>query len=353
MSILSDARIVQCLQKAWTSVPSSFHVYSPIAAQLLPVAIRGGVVPLVADGMQRLNNVPLKIRNHYQSIARQQAMQTALNQWRVAQVFQCLRAAGLEPILLKGWSVARHYAHPARRSQMDIDICVPAPDVAHATDLIAKLGFPPGTVDLHGGLDDLADRPWAEIFSRTHLVALHDCPIRLLSEEDQLRLVCLHFWRHRCNRPVWLCDVGALIENAKPDFDWELCFAGSHAKAEKVRATIAMAIRLLGANLDAPWVAPAVAQLPTWLTDAVLNRWDESGDPTQFTPWEAFNPLDPIRTVNQLGIGPYQSERLIKSLTHLLFPFVWGVRTARNVSRSWSAPADYSGGVVLHRKVVT
>lgn len=339
------------LKRCWTEVPPAFHVYSPIAARLLPMALRGGVIPLIASQMGQLDNLPGKLRRRYQQVSQLQMMRTAQNELRIPKVFQALQSHNIEPILIKGWSVARHYADPLKRSQMDIDICVQRDQLQAAEEVIARLEFPPGAIDLHGGIDDLSDRGWNSVFRRTQTVDLHGCEVRLLCDEDLLRLVCLHFWRHRCNRAVWLCDVAAFIENRNSDFDWDLCFSGRRHDTEKVRVSIALAVKLLDARLDEHWVGDAVHRLPEWLIQSVTARWAEDFDQTQTTPWEKFNAFDPIRTVNRLPIGPYHSEQVINWLTYMTMPIVLAARAIRDVSRTWKTPSE--NPVAIHRKVVS
>lgn len=183
-----------------------------------------------------------------------------------------LRAAEVEPIIVKGWAAARHYALPCLRPYGDLDLCL-APDQLDAA--LAALGdeFPPGAVDLHRGVPDLNGRRWDDVCRRSRLVALGDEAVRVLGPEDHLRLVCTHLARHAFFRPLWLCDAAAALEARPADFDWDWCLHGNGADTRWLVAALGLAERLLGARLgDFPQAARARA-LSRWLVGPVLWRW--------------------------------------------------------------------------------
>jgi hypothetical protein len=195
-----------------------------------------------------------------------------------------LRAAGVDPLLLKGWSVAIHYAEPGLRPLGDIDLLVRSGDASVARDRVATLAIQQPPVDLHTALQDLTDRTVAELFERSVPVSCGDVALRVLGREDQFRHLCLHFFRHVGVRPLWLCDIAATLEAMPDDFDWERCLAGDALLSERVVAAVGLAEQLLGATPSRPLPERWRRRLPAWLPRAVLESWGTPYDPLVYRP---------------------------------------------------------------------
>src|SRR5262249_7200865 len=147
------------------------------------------------------------------------ALAAAERERDIVEVIDCLHSGGVEPILIKGWTAARHYAEPGLRPYGDIDVSVYPEQLDTAKNLLNSAAFPTWLVDLHGGVPDLVDRGWSMLFQRSQLLQLGETEVRVLSPEDHLRLLCLHLARHGAYRPLWLCDVAAALEARPADFD--------------------------------------------------------------------------------------------------------------------------------------
>ncbi|MGZ3445340.1 MAG: nucleotidyltransferase family protein [Myxococcaceae bacterium] len=183
-------------------------------------------------------------------------------------------AEGIEPILFKGWSLARLYPHRALRPFGDFDLLVREDEAERARTVLRSLGS-----DLQSRADVdtattlaryLPDRNEAELFGRARPESLDGARFRTLAPEDHLRLVTLHQLHHGSWRPLWLVDVGILVESLSPDFSWSLCLEGDAHLSEGVLVCIALAQELLGAR--APPGTPAVT-VPAWLRRAVFHGW--------------------------------------------------------------------------------
>jgi hypothetical protein len=163
---------------------------------------------------------------------------------------------------------------------------------------------------------------WDKLHKRSHLVRLSEWKgprskilVRVLSDEDHLRVLCRHLLRSGAHRPPWLCDVALLVEaiqssvnevqspkskvqspqpNAEtqvntgtagvppadfglwtldvgPSFSWNVCLGRSALDANWIGVAVGLAHELLGANISqTPF---ANTQLPTWLVAAVLDQW--------------------------------------------------------------------------------
>lgn len=183
-------------------------------------------------------------------------------------------AEGIEPILFKGWTLARLYPHRALRPFGDFDLLVRESEAERGRIVLRSLG-----PDLQSRADVdtastlaryLPDRTEGALFGRARSETLDGARFRTLAPEDHLRLVALHQLHHGAWRPLWLCDVAVLVESLPSDFSWSLCLAGDPHLSEGVLVSVALAQELLGARV--PPGTPAVT-VPGWLRRAVFHGW--------------------------------------------------------------------------------
>jgi hypothetical protein len=208
-------------------------------------------------------------------------------------VLSSFRAAGVQPLLVKGWALARYYPERGVRPYGDLDFYNP-PDQASDAHAALTAGEPPDCdVELHTEHNFAFDRSIADLFERAERLPLGDLEVLVPCAEDHLRLLCLHMLGHGIWRPLWLCDVAAMMEALPADFDWDRFLWGNPRYAEWVKASLGLAANLLGARFpDAPWLKDA-PRLPRWLVPAVLHQWG-------------------------IGAGSSQHEALRKSLPYLV-----------------------------------
>lgn len=208
-------------------------------------------------------------------VYRQQRLSARRHEQDIVAVINLLRSADIEPVLVKGWAIARHYEDPALRPYGDLDLCVAPAQFAKASEILRRVESVAGPfVDLHGGFnrigvgkrlshllstktpcplclsgkcarhalrnrdtaDTEAQREWDQIYSRTKLVSLPKVQrpkpnvseanedvgpwtlevrqvfqVRVPSVEDHLRILCVHMLRSGARRPTWLCDVAEIL----------------------------------------------------------------------------------------------------------------------------------------------
>lgn len=204
---------------------------------------------------------------------RLQALQSPINEERIVTAFRLLRDAGVEPILIKGWSAARFYPHRTLRPYGDIDLVVRPREYAAAREVLKRDEAGTWWVDLHKRLLEMDDRSPDELFERSQMVTLKDLPIRILSDEDQLALLALHLFKHGAWRPTWLCDIAAMVEALPVGFDGNICFGSNKRRATWIASAIALAHELLGADLDKVPSRGEGKSLPEWLIESVLKQW--------------------------------------------------------------------------------
>jgi hypothetical protein len=202
-----------------------------------------------------------------------QVLHCGLHERKLVDVITRLNAVDIQPVVVKGWAVARLYPDPRLRPHGDIDVCVPAAHYAAARAALPDREFG-DWVDLHDGFKDVFEREGTdEYFARSRPVTLGGARFAVLCPEDHLRLLCLHLLRHGALKPLWLCDVAVAVERRPADFDWDRVLGGRTREAEWIAATIVLARNLLEARIDDTPIGTRVPRVPRWLESSVLTRW--------------------------------------------------------------------------------
>jgi len=202
-----------------------------------------------------------------------QALGACLHEQRITAVVDYCKAAGIEPLFAKGWTISRLYPEAGLRPCGDIDLFVRPDEYARLQTSGADVLAARFTVDLHAGFPDLKDRSLEDIVSRSQIQRCGESRVRVLGPEDQLRHVCVHLMRHGAWRPLWLVDVAVAVESIGPDFDWGYCLRGSRQRTRAVACAVGLAQRLLGARVENAPLAECARSLPRWLVPAVLCQW--------------------------------------------------------------------------------
>lgn len=201
------------------------------------------------------------------------ALQANIHQTKIQKMFRIMRAAGIEPILLKGWAIARLYPQSALRPYGDIDLFVRQQDSDTAKRVIESEAARGCWVDLHLRIDELADTPAEDLFARSQLFKCGDEQVRVLGDEDHFGLLAIHLLKHGAWRPTWLCDLGLLLESMPDDFDWDLCL-GKKRRANWILSAVGLAHELVGAKITNERIASRASQIPAWLPRRVLKEWE-------------------------------------------------------------------------------
>ena len=219
---------------------------------------------------ERLRNTPLASHpaaKPLRDIYRRNALLRLGLEHRLPRLIADLRREGLDPLLIKGWSLVSLYPKAGQRPVGDIDLCVPPDQFPAAQRWLQGHPDQAREVDLHAGVSDLPDRSWEEVWQRSGQVEVQGGTVRILCPEDQLRLLCLHFTRHGGWRPLWLCDIAAAAESMPALFEWDHFLAGNDVSSSWVRGMLALAGELLQASVPA-------LPLPRWVLESVLGAWE-------------------------------------------------------------------------------
>lgn len=256
-----------------------------------PLEISGSALDSIARALQRTQEAGLVWRRlspaarattagvTLEATYRYVRLRNAMIERAIPRLVQAFEAHGAQPVLVKGWSVSRLYPERGLRPFGDVDVCVRASDASAAFAALENLHPLDASVDLHVDLTNeqgvrLLEASDDEVRARSMAVPFGDVSVAVLGWADQLRLICIHLWRHGAFRPLWWCDVGATLEALPTDFDWDLCLGRAHPRSDWVLYAVELAHRLLGARV------PGLARvsLPPWLERAVLRQWSEFGE---------------------------------------------------------------------------
>ncbi len=274
-SSLNPGRLIaKVLAGSWRQFLTPTEISGAELDIVTPMLLASGAGAL---GWKRVSNSNLRTAPpalELEQAYRLHALQSSIHERDLENALTLLRSAGVEPILVKGWAVARLYPDAGLRPYGDLDLCVAAKQYHAAKAALEKYVNKSYQVDLHRGFKTLDHKSWDELWPRTHLVKLGDLEVRVLCPEDHLRVLCFHFLREGAWRPLWLCDIAVALETRRPDFDWDL-FTGYQARRRKWFAcAIALADQLLGANLDGVPATIRAGPLPSWFLPSVLKEWE-------------------------------------------------------------------------------
>jgi hypothetical protein len=266
--------ISKALAGVWRESLSADEMTPQELAVIAPALLKAEGGPL---GWWRIRNSSLRslpIALELQQSYRYYALQAAIHECGISEAIRVFRSAGIEPVLIKGWAIARLYPDQALRLYSDVDLCV-HPEQYSAADEVLRSPEARGlAVDLHNGVERFHDLNFDDILKRTQLVPLGDTQVRILSPEDHLRVLSLHLLHHGAWRPLWLCDIAIAVETRPSDFDWDRCLGSDARTADWVACAIGLAHQLLGARVDDTPVALRAFQLPGWLMKQVLKQWE-------------------------------------------------------------------------------
>lgn len=264
--------VAQILAGAWHDSPP-VSVSADDLAELAPLLLNSGGGAL---GWWRVRHSGLRstpAARELQQAYQLHTLQAAVKELEISQLFSFLRSQGLDPLMGKGWVIARDYPEPGLRPYGDIDLYV-RPEQHGA--FVAALGEPEArgwNVDLHRGTAELDDRNFDVLHAHSQVVRLREVEVRTFGPEDHLRLLCLHFLREGALRPLWLCDIAVALKTLPPDFDWNYFLSGDRERSDWVACAIGLAHQILGADVEGLPVEWRTKNLPPWMARVVLEQW--------------------------------------------------------------------------------
>ncbi|MDT4953359.1 MAG: hypothetical protein QOJ02_1497 [Acidobacteriota bacterium] len=271
----SHGRLVAAmLQGSWRRSPTTPEWQSAKLEEIAPLLQRSGAAALCWWRIRFSDLQDIPVAKSFHDAYRLNTLQAALTQQTIKETIALLRSVEIEPILVKGWAVARAYPEKGLRPYGDIDLCVRPHQFAAAESALNNLSDKQYEVDLHSGFAKFGSGSFDEIYARSQLVRLEEMDVRVASAEDHLRFLCIHMLREGAWRPLWLCDIAAVVESLPANFDWDSCLSENRRQADWIICAITLAQQLLGADISDTPAAKKTRQLPRWLVPTILKEWE-------------------------------------------------------------------------------
>lgn len=201
-------------------------------------------------------------------------------QARSVRAVELLRAANIEPILIKGIAAEQYYPNDRIRPSVDIDLAVREADFERAARLSRSAAADGMAIDLHKELRHLDVVRWKDLFEGSKLLKFEEGNIRVLCAEDNLRVLCVHWLNDGGVYKERLWDIYYAVANRPTDFDWDR-FLGVVSKRRRrwLVCTLGLANRYLGLDLSDTPISDEASTLPKWLTDAIEHEWGNKVKP--------------------------------------------------------------------------
>ncbi len=203
---------------------------------------------------------------------------------RALQAFTLFRENGIEPILIKGLAAARFYPEPGSRASIDMDLAVSSVDFETASQIAISAAANGLAIDLHRELRHLDTVEWSDLFGNSCLLETQGSSIRILREEDHLRVLIVHWLSDGGARKERLWDIYYCINNRSADFDWDRFLnTVSPRRRRWLTCAIGLARRYCDLDLDDTPIKNEATNLPAWLIKSVEKEWTSE---TRFQPLE-------------------------------------------------------------------
>jgi hypothetical protein len=192
---------------------------------------------------------------------------------RLNEVWDKFLKAGLHPILIKGWATGLFYPNPADRLYVDFDLVFDPNEFAEAQDFVKKtqMDF---LIDLHRGARHLDSLSFSELYQNSVLKNCGNGKIRVPSDEDHLRIICVHWLNDGGADKDKLWDIYYAVENRRADFDWDKCLnVVSPKRRFWIVSAIGLAHHYLNLRMEGIPFSPEFKKIPKWVYRTVEKEW--------------------------------------------------------------------------------
>ncbi len=199
----------------------------------------------------------------------------AAQEEKIKTLFKLFRENGIEPILIKGWSVSRYFPAHISRLAMDIDLSFDRESYLTARQVSKTTKI---NVDLHNELRHLETVAYTDLYEHSQSIELNNGgQIRVLCPEDSLRVICVHWLNDGGIKKDRLWDIYYCVKNRPSNFNWERCLNTVSPKRRKwILTAIAVAHHYLQLPLDDVPFIDEINQpdfIPNWIHRTLENEW--------------------------------------------------------------------------------
>lgn len=192
---------------------------------------------------------------------------------RLAKSWTKFEESGFKPILIKGWAAAQLYPNPYERQYTDIDLIFAPEEFEKAEEFLKKTPMDTA-IDLHKGARHLDSLPFNDLYANSVFVDCDNTPIRILREEDHLRVLCIHWLNDGGADKQRLSDIYYGISDRSKTFDWQRFLEAISKKRRRwIICAIGLAHKYLDLKLEDTPIAEEAKNLPKWLVKAVEKEW--------------------------------------------------------------------------------
>lgn len=334
-----------------------------------------GVLPLVADRLAGLQDVPAQLATRLRLHAARQVASDLMHETEIRSMLARLDQAGIEPLLLKGTHLAyAWYQRPDLRPRHDTDILIPVTAKAAAAEVLESLGYEASAnsggelvsyqaafvkhrlglrlhvVDVHWRIAN--PQVFAGLLSYEELVRdAIDVPLlapraRGLSAAHALLLACVHRVAHHfdSNRLIWLYDIHLLASALSvPEWEQFLTLIEQRRVAAVCRRSLDRAAQRFATNVpsavrsDARLRTPSAPEASAAYTRPRRVVQDVASDLQALSSWR-----DRLQLVREHLFPPRQYMREVYSMSRRApLPWLYASRAVRGAWR-WldRAPAS-------------
>jgi hypothetical protein len=334
--------VADLLSQAWRSDTSPISISEEELKKISPLLLGSGAGALAWFRIRRSHIATTSAAaSDLRQAYRHHTLEAALHEQDTVKTFELLRLNGIEPVLIKGWSIARLYPEKGLRPYDDLDLVVKRDQYSSAQVINEERNATVFSVDLHKGLEEFGYDNDDDFFENSQLVRLGEIDVRIPAPEDALRILCLHLLHHGAFRPLWLCDVAVAVESRSAEFNWDRCLGRNKRAADWLACTIGLAHQLLGANVDDTPVKRRAETLPRWLIRCVLQQWEkpfaiEHGVARHRAPMASYlrNPAGLLRDIRTRWPSPIEATMHVGGPFNSLprWPFQVGECISRTVN---------------------
>jgi len=271
---LARGQLVAALLKgAWRAEAGACEVAPQNLTAISALCVASGAAPLAWWNIRRSAFASTGACESLHQAFLHSSVQAVRYRHALADLLTALRERDIDPIVVKGWAIARHYPTLGLRPYSDHDLCVRPADADRARAILSSHLGGGALADVHSGFATLDDTQDETLRARAIQVECEGTRVAVLADEDHLRVICRHLLRHGAARPLWLCDVAMAVESRSSSFDWGRCLGSSRRVRLWTIRALQIAHAILGMSVEGTPAAESRSPLPRWVVPAVLDTW--------------------------------------------------------------------------------